>query len=551
MSMADTQQQPVVFLPEGTKRTRGRDAQRINILIAKAVANAVKSTLGPKGMDKMIVDELGDVTISNDGATILEEISIEHPIGKIMSEVAKTQDDEVGDGTTTAVVLAGSLLKEAETLLDNDIHPSVIVKGYRMASKKAIEYAGKTAEEIKFTDKKALKNIAMTSMTGKAAESTEALSDIAVEALTRIADEENGKIQIDIDNVKVEKKQGASLGESQLIQGIVIDKEVVHSGMPKKAENAKIALVDAALEIKSTETDAKIEITSPEQMQAFLDQEESMLKKMVESIKKSGANTVICQKGIDDLAQHFLAQEGILAVRRVKKSDMDALVRATGGKVVTRLESLTAENLGKANLVQERKVAGDAMVFIEGCKNPKSVSVIIRGGSEHVVDEAERAMHDALMATATAIKDGKIVAGGGSIEIEIAMQLRDYAKTIGGREQLAIEAFANTLEEIPRTLAETAGMNPLDTIVDLRSKHADKKGTTIGVDVIKAKLSDMKAMNVIEPLSVKTQAITSGAEVAEMILRIDDIIAGNSKNKMPDMPPGGMPPGMGGGMGMM
>lgn len=550
MSMADTQQQPVVFLPEGTKRTRGRDAQRINILIAKAVANAVKSTLGPKGMDKMIVDELGDVTISNDGATILEEISIEHPIGKIMSEVAKTQDDEVGDGTTTAVVLAGSLLKEAETLLDNDIHPSVIVKGYRMASKKAIEYAGKTAEEIKFTDKKALKNIAMTSMTGKAAESTEALSDIAVEALTRIADEENGKIQIDIDNVKVEKKQGASLGESQLIQGIVIDKEVVHSGMPKKAENAKIALVDAALEIKSTETDAKIEITSPEQMQAFLDQEESMLKKMVESIKKSGANAVICQKGIDDLAQHFLAQEGILAVRRVKKSDMDALVRATGGKVVTRLESLTAENLGKAKLVQERKVAGDAMVFIEGCKNPKSVSVIIRGGSEHVVDEAERAMHDALMATATAIKDGKIVAGGGSIEIEIAMQLRDYAKTIGGREQLAIEAFANTLEEIPRTLAETAGMNPLDTIVDLRSKHADKKGTTIGVDVIKAKLSDMKAMNVIEPLSVKTQAITSGAEVAEMILRIDDIIAGNSKNKMPDMPPGG-PGGMGGGMGMM
>jgi len=409
--MAEAGQQPVVFLSEGTKRTRGRDAQRINILIAKAVANAVKSTLGPKGMDKMIVDELGDVTISNDGATILDEMSIEHPIGKIMSEVAKTQDDEVGDGTTTAVVLAGSLLKEAEGLLDNDIHPSVIVKGYRMAAKKAVEFAEKAAEEVKFSDKKALRNIAMTSMTGKAAESTEILSDIVVEALTQVADEEGKKIEIDIDNVKVEKKQGASLAESELVQGIVIDKEVVHGGMPKKVKNAKIALVDAALEVKSTETDAKIEITSPEQMQAFLDQEESMLKKMVEAIKKAGANVVVCQKGIDDLAQHFLAQEGILAVRRVKKSDMDALVRATGGKVVTRIESLGPKELGNAENVQEKKVSGDSMVFIEGCKNPKSVSLIIRGGSEHVIDEAERAVHDALMATATAIKDGKVVAG--------------------------------------------------------------------------------------------------------------------------------------------
>jgi len=544
-------QQPVVFLSEGTKRTRGKDAQRINILIAKAVANAVKSTLGPKGMDKMIVDDLGDVTISNDGATILDEISIEHPIGKIMSEVAKTQDDEVGDGTTTAVVIAGGLLKEAEGLLDNDIHPSIIINGYRIASKKAIEFAEKAAEEVKFSDKKALKNIAMTSMTGKAAESTEKLSDIVVEALTQIADEEKGKVDIDIENVKVEKKQGASLGESELIQGIVIDKEIVHSGMPKKTENAKIALVDTALEVKSTETDAKIEITSPEQMQAFLDQEENMLKKMVDSIKKAGANVVVCQKGIDDLAQHFLAKEGILAVRRVKKSDMDALVRATGGKVVTRLESLGEKDLGNAKLVQEKKVSGDAMVFIEGCKNPKSVSLIIRGGSEHVVDEAERAIHDALMATATAIKDGRVVAGGGSIEVEIAMQLRDYAKGIGGREQLAIEGFASTLEEIPRTLAETAGMNPLDTIVELRSKHTGKDGKAIGVDVLNAKLADMQALNVIEPLSVKTQAITSGAEVAEMILRIDDIIAGSSKGKG-GMPPGGMPPGMGGGMpGMM
>ncbi len=548
--MAEAGQQPMVFLSEGTKRTRGKDAQRINILIAKAVANAVKSTLGPKGMDKMIVDDLGDVTISNDGATILDEISIEHPIGKIMAEVAKTQDDEVGDGTTTAVVLAGGLLKGAENLLDDDIHPSVIVKGYRLASKKAIEFAEKCADEVAFSDKKTLRNIAMTSMTGKAAESTEKLSDIVVEALTQIVDQEGDKVDIDIENVKVEKKQGASLGESELIQGIVIDKEIVHSGMPKKAEDAKIALIDTALEVKSTETDAKIEITSPEQMQAFLDQEESMLRKMVDSIKNAGANVVVCQKGIDDLAQHFLAKEGILAVRRVKKSDMDALVRATGGKVATRLDSLDKGDLGNAKLVQEKKIAGDSMVFVEGCKNPKSVSLLVRGGSEHVVDEAERAIHDALMSTATAIKNGKIVSGGGSIEVEIAMQLRDYAKSVGGREQLAVEAFADTLEEIPRTLAETAGMNPLDTIVNLRSKHAAKDGKYIGVDVLNGKLSNMKDLNVIEPLSVKTQAITSGAEVAEMILRIDDIIAGSSKDKG-GMPPGGMPPGMGGMPGMM
>jgi thermosome len=476
-------------------------------------------------------------------------MSIEHPVGKIMVEVAKTQDDEVGDGTTSAVVIAGGLLKEAENLLDNDVHPSVIVKGYRLAARKATEFAKEAAEEIKFSDKKGLKNIAMTSMTGKAAESTEILSDLVVKAITQVADEEAGNMSIDVENVKVEKKQGASLAESQLIEGIVIDKEVVHGGMPKKAEGAKIALVDAALEVKSTETDAKIEITSPEQMQAFLDQEEGMLKKMVDSIKKAGANVVICQKGIDDLAQHFLAQEGILAVRRVKKSDMDALVRATGGKVVTRIDSINASHIGKARLVHEKKVAGDAMLFVEGCKNPKSVSLLIRGGSEHVVDEAERAVHDALMATATAIKDGRVVAGGGSIEVEIAMKLRDYAKSVGGREQLAVEGFANTLEEIPRTLAETAGMNPLDTIVSLRSRHAAKNGKAIGVDVLKAKLSDMKALNVVEPLSVKTQAITSGAEVAEMILRIDDIIAGSGKNKGPEMPPGGMPPGMGG-MGM-
>ena len=546
--MAEAAQQPVVFLTEGSKRTRGRDAQRINILIAKAVAQAVKSTLGPKGMDKMIVDDLGDVTISNDGATILDEMSIDHPIGKMMVEVAKTQDDEVGDGTTSAVVLAGGMLKRAEELLDDDIHPSIIIKGYRLAAKKAREELEKVAEDVKYDDKKALRNIALTSMTGKAAEAAEELADLVVNSIVQVTDNENNEISIDIDNVKVEKKQGASLEDSKLIKGLLIDKEIVQGGMPKKIGDAKIALIDAALEIKSTETDAKIEISSPEQMQAFLDQEEGMLKKMVEQIKKSGANFVVCQKGIDDLAQHFLAKEGIAAVRRVKKSDMDALIRATGGTIVTRLEDLSASDLGKAATVSEKKIAGDDMVFVEGCKNPKSVSMLIRGGSEHVVDEAERAVHDALMAVATVIKSGKVVAGGGSIEVEIATRLRDYAHTIGGREQLAIEAFANTLEEIPRTLAETAGMNPLDTLVSLRAKHRAKDGKYIGVDVIKGKLADMNAKNVIEPMKVKTQAIASGTEVAEMILRIDDIIAGSSKGKEPPMPPGmgGMPPGMGG-----
>ncbi|MBN1941453.1 MAG: TCP-1/cpn60 chaperonin family protein [Candidatus Diapherotrites archaeon] len=547
--MAEATQQPVVFLSDGTKRTRGRDAQRLNILIAKAVANAVKSTLGPRGMDKMIVDELGDITISNDGATILEEMSIEHPVGKMMVEIAKTQDQEVGDGTTSAVVIAGALLKNAEKLLDDEIHPSIIIKGYRLGAIKAKEAARGIADTVTFKDTKILKNIALTSMTGKAAESADALADIVVKAITQIADEEDGKVTINIDNVQVEKKQGASLAQSELIKGIVIDKEIVHNGMPKKVKAAKIALIEAALEIKSPETDTKVEISSPDQLQAFLDQEEGMLRKMVESIKSTGANVLICQKGIDDMAQHFLAKEGIAAIRRVKQSDMEALSRATGAKIVSRVQDITSGDLGKAETVEAKKISGDDMVFIEGCKNPKSVSMLIRGGSEHVVEEAERAVHDALMATATAIKDGKIVAGGGSPEIEMAVQLREYAQTIGGKEQLAIEAFADALEEIPRTLAETAGMDPLDTLVNLRSKHKGKSGKHIGVDVIKAKIGDMKALNVIEPLSVKTQAITSGTEVAEMLLRIDDIIAGTSKRG--DMPPGGgMPPGMGGMGGM-
>ncbi len=544
----DVTQQPVVFLTDGTKRTRGRDAQRINILIAKAVANAVKSTLGPKGMDKMIVDDLGDITISNDGATILSEMSIDHPAGKMMVEVAKTQDDEVGDGTTTAVVLAGGLLQRAEGLLDDEIHPSIIIKGYRIASKKAKEFYTKIADEISIKDKKVLNEIATTSMTGKASESAKDLASLVVDAITSVADEEDGKIVINADNVKVEKKVGASLHDSELVKGIVLDKEIVHAGMPRKVEAAKIALVDSALEIKSTETDAKIQISDPEQLQAFLDQEEAMLRKMVEAIKNSGANVVISQKGIDDLAQHFLAKEGILAVRRAKKSDMDALSRATGAKVVTRLNDLSRDDLGNAATVQEKKVAGDEMVFVEGCKNPKAVSLLVRGGSEHVVDEAERAVQDAIGSVSTAIRDGKIVSGGGSCEIEVALKLREFAKTVGGREQLAIDAFAETLEVIPRTLAETAGMDPIDTLVALRSKHQGKDGKYIGVDVFSAKLENMKNKKVIEPLSVKTQAITSAAEVSEMLLRIDDIIAGGSKSG-PPMPPGGMggmPPGMGG-----
>lgn len=544
--MAQDMNQQVVFLPEGTKRTKGRDAQRINILVARAVAQAVKSTLGPKGMDKMIVDDLGDVIISNDGATILGEMSIDHPAGKMMVEIAKTQDSEVGDGTTTVVVLAGSLLEKAEKLLNDEIHPSVIIKGYRLAAEQAKEYFENMAEDITVSDKQALKQIAVTSMTGKSAEGEEFLAELVMRAIVQVAVQEDKKITIDLDDIKVEKKVGGSLADSQLIDGIVVDKEVVHSGMPKKIEGAKIALIDAAMEIKSPETDTKIQISDPEQLQAFLDNEEATLKRMVETVKKSGANVVICQKGIDDIAQHYLAKEGILAVRRVKKSDMDALAKATGAKVVSRVYDLTTGDLGKASVVQEKKISGDSMTFIEGCKNPKSVSLLVRGGSEHVVDEAERAVKDAIGAVAAAIKVGKIVYGGGSSEAEVALRLRDYAKTVGGREQLAVEAFAEAMEVIPRTLAETAGMDPIDTIVALRSKHAGKEGKWIGVNVYNGKLDDMKKNKVTEPLKVKTQATASASEVAEMLLRIDDIIAGSGKSKGPAMPPGG---GMGG-MGM-
>src|SRR3989338_4708057 len=543
----DPNNQQVIFLGECAKRTRGRDAQRINILVAKAVANAVRSTVGAKGMDKMIVDELGDVTISNDGATILQEMSIEHPAGKMMVEVAKTQDNEVGDGTTTATVLAGTLLEKAEKLLDDEIHSSVIIKGYRMAAKKAKEEYDITGNEISVKDTAMLKDIAMVAMTGKSAEGASELGNLVVTAVKQVAEEKDGKTVIDLDQIKVEKKVGASLTDSELVKGVVVDKEIVHSGMPKRVEKAKIALVDAAMEIKEPENDAKIEINSPDQLKAFLDQEEGFLRNMVEQIKKSGATVVFCQKGIDDLAQHFLAKEGIAAVRRVKKSDMDAMVKATGAKIVSRIKDLTPNDLGYAGIVEERKIACDNMVFVYECKNPKSVSLLVRGGSEHVVDEAERAVHDAIGAVSSSIRVGKVVVGGGAAEMEVAMKLREFAKTIGGREQLAIEAFAEALEVIPRTLAESAGMDPIDTLVALRSKHAAKDGKAFGVDVFDSKVADMAAKKVLEPLAIKIQAITSASEVAEMILRIDDIIAGSSKSKMP---PGGMGGGMGGMDGM-
>ena len=534
------------LMAEGTRRTRGKDAQRINILVGRAVAQAIKSTLGPKGMDKMIVDDLGDMTISNDGATILSEMAIEHPIGKMMVDVAKTQDDEVGDGTTTAVVLAGTLLEKAEKLLDDSIHPSVIIKGYRDAAKKAKEYYSDLADPIKSNDKKVLQMIALTAMTGKSAEAAEALSDLVVDAIISIADDEKGKMVIDQDNIKLEKKSGASIRDTELISGIVIDKEIVHNGMPKNIKNARVALLDVALEVRSPENDAKIEISSPEQLQAFLDQEEKMLRDMVNTVVKSKANIVFTQKGIDDLAQHYLAKAGIAAVRRVKKSDMDALARATGGNVITSIKELEASDLGTAGKVSEKKVSGDAMVFVEGCKNPKSVSILVRGGTEHVVDEIERALVDAIGSVSSAIRDGKVLVGAGSCEIAVSMRLRDFAKTVGGREQLAIEAFAEALEIIPRTLAETAGMDPIDSLVTLRSKHSTKTGKTFGVNVYKGKIEDMKDSKVLEPLSVKTQAIDSASEVCEMILRIDDIILGSSKGNAPPMGPdmggmGGMP----------
>jgi thermosome len=537
---------PVLVLKEGSERTQGKDAQSRNILAAKVIASAVKSTLGPKGMDKMMVDSMGDVIITNDGATILKEMDIEHPAAKMMVEIAKTQDNEVGDGTTTAVVTAGELLKRAEDLLEQDVHPTVIVSGFRSAAEKAYEILGDIALDVSPNDTGTLQKIAKTSMTGKGAGiEKELLTALAIDAVRMVAEEATEKV--DIDQIKVEKKTGGSNEDSSLIKGMVVDKGRAHPEMPKRVPNAKIALVNAAFEIEKTEVDAKIEITTPDQMKSFLDEEERMRADMVNTVNESGANVLFCQKGIDDLAQHYLAKEGVLAVKRVKESDMKKLARATGGKILTSLDEIEPEDLGEAGVVEEEKIGGDEMIFVKDCQNPKSVSILLRGGTEHVVDELERGIHDALRVTACVLEDGKYVAGGGAPEIELALRLRDYAATVGGREHLAIQAFADAIEVIPRSLAENAGLDPIDMLVALRSAHESGKAYA-GLDVYKGKATDMLKAGVIEPLRIKTQAISSATESATMVLRIDDVIASGAEEQPSDgggMPPEGGYPGMG------
>ena len=518
--------QPVLILKEGTGRSRGKEAQRNNIMAARIIAEAIKTTLGPRGMDKMLISGMGDIKITNDGAAILKEIDVEHPAAKMMVEVAKTQDDMVGDGTTTAVIWAGELLGKAEELLDQKIHSTVVVSGYRKAFQKAEEVLQKIGIPVDLEDRETLRKVAVTSMASKVmGEARQRLAKIAVDAVKQIAEKRGEKNTADIDNIQIIKKEGKSLADTELIQGIILDKEVVHPGMPRRIEKARIALINAALEVKKTEISAEIRIREPTQMKAFLDQENRMLKEMVEKVKKAGANVLISQKGIDDLAQHLLAKEGIMAARRVKESDMEKLAKATHGRIINNLDDLKAKDLGEAGLVEERKIGNDKMVFIEKCKDPRSVSVLIRAGLEKMIDEAERAIHDALSVVADVIEYNKVVAGGGAVEAEIAKELRDYATKVGGREQLAIEAFADSAEAIPKTLAENAGLNTIDILVALRSAHQRKKGYTIGVDVFSGGVTNMLEKGVIEPVWVKQQTLKSATEVASMILRIDDVIA--------------------------
>ncbi len=542
--------QQILVLPEGATRVLGRDAQRTNIAVAYAVANAIRTTLGPKGMDKMLVSELGDIVITNDGATILEEMNVEHPAAKIMVEIAKTQDKEVGDGTTTSVMIAGMLLKKAGDLLDQNIHASTIVKGYNLAAIKSIAILDTIATKVDIKDTKVLEEIAAVSMGSKSVgigDQKDVLARLVVKAVTQVAEHKDGKYVIDHELVKIEKKAGGEINDTAVIQGVLIDKEIVHPGMPKSLKNPKVALIDAALEIEKTEVDAKIEITSPTQMQEFLAQEEKMLKDMVEKITSTGANIVFCQKGIDDVAQHFLSKKGVAAVRRVKKSDMEKLARATGAKIATTLDDLTAKDLGVAGDVVEKKIAGESMVFVENCPNAKSATIFVRGSTEHVVAEAERAITDAIGAVSSAIEDGKYVTGGGSAEIEIAAKLGQYATEVGGREQLAIQAFAEALEIVPRTLAESTGSDAIDLLVNLRTKHKSADGVHFGVNVYTGAIADMKKEGVFEPAKVKKQAIQSASEAARMLLRIDDMIS--SKGKSGGAGAGGMPPGGMGGMG--
>ena len=546
-------QQPIIVLKEGTKREKGKGAQSNNIMAARAISDAVKSTLGPKGMDKMLVDSMGDVVVTNDGATILKEIDVEHPAAKMIVEVAKSQDEECGDGTTSAVILTGELLKYAGELLEQNIHPTVICGGYKLAADKSVEVLNKLAIPIKAGDKKTLRDIAMTSMASKGASGEkELLADVVVDAVTRVAEKIDGKTYVDLDNVQIQKKQGGGIANTEIIKGIILDKERVHEGMPKQIKNAKIALVNAALEVKKTEVDARIQIQDPTQLQAFLDEEEGMLKKMVEKIKKSGANVLVCQKGIDDIAQHYLAKDGLYSVRRAKKSDMEKLAKATGAKIVANLDGLTSKDLGNAGNVEERKIGEDKMTFITECKNPKAVSIMIRGTTEHVVDELERGLHDALSVVKVALEDGKMTPGGGAAATAVAMTLRDYAPSVGGREQMAIEAFANAIEIVPKTLSENAGLDPIDMMLEVRRAHKMGKKFA-GINVLGGKVDDMIKNKVIEPLRVSLQEIEASSEAATMILRIDDVIASKGGGGAPaGMPPGGgmggMPPGGMGGM---
>ena len=534
--------QPVLILKEGTSRSRGKEAQRNNIMAARVIGEVLKTTLGPRGMDKMLIDSLGDITITNDGATILKEIDVEHPAAKMMIEIAKTQDDMVGDGTTSAVVLASELLKKAEELLDQNIHPTMLVAGYRKAAQKAIEIIAKNAVTIDVKDQKTMMKVALTSMGSKAiGGAKEHFAEIAIEAVKQVTEKHGDKIIADIDNIQMVKKTGKSLIDTQLVRGIIIDKEVVNPGMSKSKENAKIALLDMALEIEKTEISAEIRIHEPSQMKAFLDQEDNTLKEMVTKIKASGADIIFCQKGIDDMVQHFLTKEGIMAARRVKESDMEKLARATGGRIASNLNDLKTTDLGFAGLVEERKIGDDKMIFVEKCKDPHSVAILIRAGLERMVDEAERVLTDALSVISDVTENNKIVAGGGAIEIEISKELRNYSTKVGGRQQLAVEAFADAVEVIPRTLAENGGLEAIDILIELRQVHDKQDGKFIGINVFTGKLQNSIESGVIEPIVVKEQAIKSAAESAAMILRVDDVITAKS----PKGGPGGMPGGMG------
>ncbi len=539
--------QPVIILKEGSGESRGREAQRNNISAAKLIAEVVRTSLGPRGMDKMLVDSMGDVTITNDGATMLKELDVQHPAAKMMVEISKATDNEVGDGTTSAVVVAGALLEKAEDLINKDVHPVVVVDGYSRAAEKAQKILEEIAEKIDPENRAEILKVANTSMLTKLVnEDSPHLSGIVVDAILQVAEKREGGFKVDIDNVKVEKKPGGALTDTKLIQGIVLDKEVVHSGMPRKVGEAKIALVNSALEIEKTEFSAEIRINDPEQMQQFMDEETSILRGMVEKVQAAGATALVCQKGIDDLAQHFMAKAGILAVRRVKESDMTKLAKATGARIVTNLDDLNSKDLGFAKLVEERKLEDDKWVFVEGCKNPKAVTILVRGGTQRIVDEAERALHDALMVTKDVVELPAVVAGGGAPEEEVSFRLRDWAQKLSGREQLAALKFADAMESIPLTLAENAGMDPIDTQVDLRARHG-KEGKWYGVDAMNGKVADMYAKSIWEPLAVKLQILRAATEAASMILRIDDVIAA-SKMKAPAGPPGGG--GMGGMGGM-